>query len=99
MKMLVAQLCAFCDSMDWSPSGSSIHGILHARILEWIVIPFSKGSSRSWDWTQVCALQANSLASEPPGKPNNLEEKKPALETPCHFVLRNFKKKGKLYLT
>ena len=34
-----------CDPIDCSPPGSSIHGILQARILEWIVIPFSKGSS------------------------------------------------------
>ena len=42
---LVAQLClTVCDSMDCSLPGSSIHGILQARILEWVAIPFSKGS-------------------------------------------------------
>ena len=34
-----------CDSMDCSPSGSPVHGILQARILEWVAIPFSRGSS------------------------------------------------------
>ena len=55
--------------MDCSPSGSSVHGILQARILEWVTTPFSRGSSRYRDQTQSHALQADSLASEPPGKP------------------------------
>ena len=42
-----------CDPMDCSPTGSSVHGILQARILEWAAIPFSRGSSQSRDWTQV----------------------------------------------
>ena len=46
VKVLVTQLClAFCDAMDYSPPGSSVHGILQARILEWVAIPFSRGSS------------------------------------------------------
>ena len=52
--MLVAQLCpTLCDPVDCSLPGSSVHGILQARILEWIVIPFSKGSSWPRDWTWV----------------------------------------------
>ena len=35
-----------CDSMDHSPSGSSVHGILQARILEWVAMPSSRGSSK-----------------------------------------------------
>ena len=42
-----------CDPMDCSPSGSSIHGILQARILEWNAIPFSRGSSLLRDRTQL----------------------------------------------
>ena len=38
---------------DYSPPGSSVHGILQARILEWVVIPFSRGSSRPRDQTWV----------------------------------------------
>ena len=34
-----------CNSMDYSPPGSSVHEILQARILEWVAIPFSRGSS------------------------------------------------------
>ena len=45
-KCLVAQLCATRgDPMDCSPPGFSVHGILQARILEWVAIPFSRGSS------------------------------------------------------
>ena len=35
----------FCDPLDWSPPGSSVHGILQARILEWVTMPSSRGSS------------------------------------------------------
>ena len=42
----VAQSClTLCDPMDCSPPGSSVHGILQARVLEWVVISFSRGSS------------------------------------------------------
>ena len=44
--VLVIQLCpTLCDPMDGSPLGSSVHEILQARILEWVAIPFSRGSS------------------------------------------------------
>ena len=47
LKMLAAQLClTLCDLMDCSPPGSSVYGLLQTRILEWVAIPFSKGSSR-----------------------------------------------------
>ena len=42
----------FCDPMDCSPPDSSVHGILQARILEWISMPSSRGSSRPRDWTR-----------------------------------------------
>ena len=42
-----------CNSMDHSPPGSSVHGILQARILEWVAIPFSRGSSWLRDWIRV----------------------------------------------
>ena len=52
--VLVAQLCpTLCDLMDCSTPDSSVHGILQASILEWVAIPFSKGSSWPRDWTQV----------------------------------------------
>ena len=40
--VVVTQPClTLCDPMDWSPPGSSVHGIFQARILEWVAIPFS----------------------------------------------------------
>ena len=54
MKVLVTQLClTLCDSMDCSPPGSSVHEILQERTLEWVAIPFSRGSSQPRDRTQV----------------------------------------------
>ena len=51
------QLCpTLWDPMDCSPPGSSVHGILQARILEWVAIPSSRGSSRLKDWTWVCCI-------------------------------------------
>ena len=38
-----------CNPMDCSPPGSSVHGILQAGILEWVAIPFSRGSSQPQD--------------------------------------------------
>ena len=49
-KVLVAQSClTLCDPMDCRPPGSSVHGILQARILEWVAVPFSRGSSQPRD--------------------------------------------------
>ena len=55
--VFVAQSCpTLCDPMDCSPPGSSVHGILQARILEWVAIPFSKGSSWPRDRTRVSCI-------------------------------------------
>ena len=45
-----------CDPIDWSQPGSSVHGILQARILEWAAIPFSLGSSLPRDGTWVSCI-------------------------------------------
>ena len=51
---LVSQSCpTLCNPMDYSPPGSSVHGILQARTLEWVAIPSSRGSSWPRDQTQV----------------------------------------------
>ena len=50
VKVLVAQLClTLCNLTDCSPPGSFVHGILQARILEWITMPSSRGTSRPRD--------------------------------------------------
>ena len=52
---LVAQSC-LCDPMDCSPPGSSVHGILQARILERVAISFFRGSSWPKDWTSISCI-------------------------------------------
>ena len=53
----VTQSCpTLCNPMDCSPPGSAVHGILQARILERVVISFSRGSSQPRDWTQVSLI-------------------------------------------
>ena len=45
---VVAQSClTLCDPMDWSPPGSFVHGILQARVLEWVAISFSSTKTSS----------------------------------------------------
>ena len=51
-----------CDPIDYSPPGSSVHGILQARILEWVAIPFSRGSFQSGDQIQVSYIAGKFLA-------------------------------------
>jgi len=55
--------------MDWSPPGSSVHGILQARILKWEAIPFLRDLPDPGIEPGSPAVQANSSLSEPPGKP------------------------------
>ena len=58
------------DPMDCSPPGSSVHGILQARILEWVAYSFSRGNLPNPGIKLGCpALQANSLPAELPGMP------------------------------
>ena len=61
-----------CDPMDCSPPGSSVQGILQARILEWVAVPSSRASSRPSDRTHVSLhllhRQVGSLPLTPPGK-------------------------------
>ena len=67
----VIQSCPIlCDPMDCSPPGSSIHGISQARILEWVAISFSRGSS-SPHLLRLLALQVNSLPLSHQGSPKH----------------------------
>jgi len=57
MYLLVTQSCpALWDPMDCSPPGFSVHGIYQARILEWVAISFSRGSSQPRDLTRVSCI-------------------------------------------
>ena len=70
---LVTQLClTLCNPMDCIPAGSSVHGMSMARILEWVAISSSRGSSQPRDQTHVsCVLHwwVGSLPLASPGKP------------------------------
>ena len=69
MCALVTQSClTFCDPMDCSPPDSSVHGILQARILECVAIPFSRDLPDPGIEPRSPILQADSLQSEPLGK-------------------------------
>ena len=59
---LVTQLClTLCNTMDCSPPDFSVHGIIQARILEWITISSSRGSSWPRDWTHVSCIGSQIL--------------------------------------
>ena len=64
MEMLVTQSCVtLCDPMDYSPPGPSLHGISQARILEWVTMPFSRGSSQPGVTLQADSLPSNQIRS------------------------------------
>ena len=68
VKVLVSQSCStLCNPMNYSQPGYSVHGILQARILEWVAIPFFRASSQPEikpKSPESPALQADSLPSE-----------------------------------
>ena len=69
-----AQSCpTLCDPTDCSPPGSSVHGVLPARILEWAAIYSSRASSWLRDRTQSPALAYGFFLTESPGKPQSRE--------------------------
>ena len=94
---LVAQLCPTLCSMDCSPPGSSVHGILQARILECVATSFSRGSYPARDQTLVSCTAGGFFTSEPPGKPfdcvddNKMWKILLEMRTPDHLtcLLRN----------
>ena len=65
----VASVVSLCNPMDFSPSVSSVHGILQARILEWVAMPSSRGFSQPRDRNQVSRTAGLFFTAEPPGKP------------------------------
>ena len=72
LSLMRAQLCpGLCNPMDCSPPGSSVHGIFQVRILEWVAIFYSRGSSQpllglnpgctSWELSQLHSLQRDNF--------------------------------------
>jgi len=58
-----------CAPMDYSLPGFSVHGIFQARILEWVAVYFSRGSSRPRDQAHILALADGLFTTEPPRRP------------------------------
>ena len=65
VKVKFAQRCPAL----WDPMDYTVHGILQARILEWVAFPFSRGSSQLRIEMRSPVLQEDSLPAEPQGKP------------------------------
>ena len=79
VKVLVAQSCpTLCNPMDCSPLGFSVHGIFQARLLEWVAVSSSRGSSQSRDGTQVSYIGRRFLYSR--GFPGGSVIKNPSAE-------------------
>ena len=76
VKVLAAQSCpTLCDPTDCSPPGSSVHGVFQARILGWVAISSSRGSSQLRDQTHVSCVSCiggRFFTTVPPGKPRAL---------------------------
>ena len=69
-KVLVAQLCpTLCHPMDYSSPGSSVHGILQVRILEWVAVPSSRGIFLTQGLNLGLLHCRQTLSSGPAGKP------------------------------
>ena len=70
----VAHSClTLCDPMDCSLSGSVLHGILQVRVMEWVAISFSRGSSDPGIEPRSPAFQAEALTSESPENSANTD--------------------------
>ena len=71
--VLYTQSCSTLrNPMDCSPSGPSVHGVLQATIVEWVIMPPSRGSSQPRGWTCISCfscIPGRFFTTEPPGKP------------------------------
>ena len=73
-KRVCALSCqVMCECMDCSPPGSSVHGILQARILEWVAVPFSRIPSPPRDQASVSCIAGGFFTSELLGKPHHFK--------------------------
>ena len=81
--------------MDCSSTGSSVHGILQARILEWVAVPFSRGSSwpRDWAWVSYIAGRFFTIwaTRETPNTENvSLKPKKEVIQADLNYNILHF---------
>ena len=84
-----------CGPMDCSPLGSPVHGILQARILEWVAISFSSGSSQTRDQTQVTHIagRLSHQGSLPLGKPSLLFSWGQTMVEVMKIIVTSFKRR------
>ena len=66
----LSRVWLFCDLRDYSPPGFSVHRISQVRILEWVAVSFSRGSSQPTDQTHISCVAGRFFTTEPLGKPN-----------------------------
>ena len=88
MKVKVNVVVVTCVRLFATP-GSSVHGILQARILEWVAMPSSTGSSQPRDRIQVFRI-ADSLPLELPGKPHRVAKEKRKERKSLHQAYKGF---------
>ena len=89
MHSQLLKLClTLCNHMDHSPPGSSVHGILQARILEWVAMPSSRGSSLPKDWTGISCVAGGFFTAEPQEKPSKKVEETIEEKGKSHAQLR-----------
>ena len=101
---LVTQSClTLCGPMDCSPPGSSVHGILQARILEWVAIPFSREPSRPRDGSRLSRIAGRFFTWVEPREPwvegNRIQVTEGLLcisDIQPWFLLRGWGGKGKI---
>ena len=86
-----------CDPIDCSPSGSSVHGVLQARVLEWVAVSFSRGSSQFRDQTCVSCIAGSLLHCRlsHQGSPHGYIHKSKLIKL---YTLNTCRKLTKLYM-
>ena len=90
-----AQCClTLCNPMDYSPPGSSIHGILQTGILQWVTISFSRRSSQPRDWTCISYIAGRFCITETPGNSSYINLRKVSSKYP-NEVKSGIKKRPK----
>ena len=87
VEVLVIQLCpTLCNPMDSSKPDSSVHGILQARILEWVAMLSSRGSSWPMDWTWVSCI-AGRFFTRWPAMSRRVKSIVSRKKTTCHWLV------------
>ena len=95
----VAQLCpTLCDPMDCSLPGSSLHGILQARVLTWVAISFSRGSSQPRDQTRVSHIPGRCLNLWATREAQSHKMKGYMQKDVCYHILWNTEKIKIIYM-